>query len=304
MDNTTDQTAAPSALDKVAAALAELGQETAAAIAQRAGVGYSTATKRLRTLEETGQAEPFRADDGRTLWRHLTNAATSTDSDNPPATTTDASSDPPPAPTPTPDANEAQRSDEAPAPAEEMGAVAAGPDDKSTSVPPDARRPTPDSDAAESPSQNPPPQAVSTTSEPTASEAEGDASTPADAEAPVAVDTTGEAAPALRPDPAGSDHSTVPSNPAEDPSASRGEKPRRPKGSLRGAIRDVLEAHPEQPFKTSQLCKAIDQANEGSGSAKASAGAVFNAVHKLIADGVAVQVVEKPAAFQLAPETN
>ncbi|MEU4165245.1 MarR family transcriptional regulator, partial [Actinoplanes sp. NPDC026670] len=93
-------------------------------------------------------------------------------------------------------------------------------------------------------------------------------------------------------------------SPAEAPSASTGGKPRRSKGSLRGAILDVLEAHPDQPFKTSQLCKAIDQANEDTGSAKASAGAVVNAVHKLVTDGVAVQVVEKPATFQLAPETN
>jgi hypothetical protein len=86
--------------------------------------------------------------------------------------------------------------------------------------------------------------------------------------------------------------------------APTGGKPRRSKGTLRGAIRDVLEAHPGQPLRTSQLCKAIDAANEGSGTAKASAGAVVNAVHKLVADGVDVQVVERPAAFQLAAKTD
>ncbi|MEV6377658.1 MarR family transcriptional regulator [Micromonospora musae] len=305
MDNTPDQTATPSALDKVAAALAALGQDTAAAIARRAGVGYSTATKRLRTLEEAGQAEPFRADDGRTLWRHLANAATSTDSDDPPATTTDARRDPPHAPAPTDDADEAQRPDETPAAADEtVTAVAARPDDDSTGTQPDAApRPTPDGDVDRSAPQDPPPQADNVRGEPTATEAEGDEASPADAEAPVAVDTSGQAHPALGPGPASSAGSTS-RDAAEAPGGSNGGMPRRSKGSLRGAILDVLEAHPDQPFKTSQLCRAIDQANEGSGSAKASAGAVVNAVHKLVADGVAVQVVEKPATFQLAPTTN
>ncbi|MEV0005649.1 MarR family transcriptional regulator [Micromonospora sp. NPDC050980] len=304
MDHTTDQTPAPSALDKVAAALAELGRETAAAIAQRAGVGYSTATKRLRKLEEDGQAEPFRAADGRTLWRHTATAAASTDSGDPPATTTDASGDPPHAPAPTDDdAGEAQRPDEPPAPAQETGAaVAAEPDDGSTSIQPDdVHPPTPDSDADRPTPQDQPRQADSGLSEATATDAE---STPADAEAPVAADTSGEADSEPSTDPEGSDGSTRPSSPAEAASASGGEKPRRSKGSLRGAILDVLEAHPDQPFKTSQLCKAIDQANDGSGSAKASAGAVVNALHKLVADHLAVQVVEKPAAFQLAPKTD
>ncbi|WLS43240.1 MarR family transcriptional regulator [Micromonospora profundi] len=308
MDNTTDQTGVPSALDKVASALAALGQDTAAAIAQRAGVGYSTATKRLRTLEEAGQAEPLRADDGRTLWRHVANAATSTDSDDPPATTTDARRDPPHAPAPTDDdAHEAQGPDEAaPSPDEETGtAVAARPDDESTGTQPDdARRPAPDGDADVSALQDSPTPTDSVTSEATTRESEGDEAFPADAGDPAAVDTDGEADSQPSPDPAGSNDSVAPSSPAEAPSASSGGKPRRSKGSLRGAIRDVLEAHPDQPFTTSQLCKAIDQANEGTDSAKASAGAVVNAVHKLVTDGVAVQVVEKPATFQLTPTTN
>ncbi|SCL26100.1 hypothetical protein GA0070616_3239 [Micromonospora nigra] len=306
MDNTTDQTVAPSALDKVAAALAELGQDTAAAIAQRAGVGYSTATKRLRALEEAGQAVPFRADDGRTLWRHARNAATSTDSVDPPATT-DTGDDPSHPPAPTPDnPDEAQGSDETPAAAEQAGsAVAAGPDDESTAVQPDgARRPAPDSAVVRPTPQDPPPPADSTPSAPTTTDAEGDEPSPVDAAQSAAVATSGEADSQPNPDPAGSSDSTAPSSPAEAANASGDGKPRRAKGSLRGAVLDVLEAHPDQPFRTSQLCKAVDRANEGTGSAKASAGAVVNAVHKLVADGVAVQVVEKPATFQLAPRTN
>ncbi|MGC4864687.1 MarR family transcriptional regulator [Micromonospora sp. DT53] len=305
MDNPTDQTAAPSALDKVAAALAALGQDTAAAIAQRAGVGYSTATKRLRTLAEAGQAESLRADDGRTLWRHLPNTTTSTDSGDPQATTTDARRDPPSAVTDD-DADEAHGPDGAPGPAEEANtAMAARPDDESTSLQPDdERRPTPDGYAGRPALQDPPAKPDRVPDAPTTRQAEAGEASPADAENPGAADASGQAESAPNLDPAGSDEPAAPSSPSDAASASGGGKPRRSKGSLRGAILDVLEAHPGQPFKTSELCKAIDQANEGTDSAKASAGAVVNAVHKLVTDGVAVQVAEKPATFQLAPATT
>ncbi|MEU5931102.1 MarR family transcriptional regulator [Micromonospora sp. NPDC047187] len=303
MDKTTDQTGVPSALDKVAAALAALGQDTAAAIAQRAGVGYSTATKRLRTLAEAGQAEPLRADDGRTLWRHLPNPATNTDSGDPPATTTDARRDPPPALT-NDNGDEAHAPDEAPGPAEAANtAMAASPDDESTSLQPDGGRPpAPDSDVSRPALQDPPAKPDHVPDAPTTTEASE--ASPADAENPPAADASGQTEPGPSLDPTDSDEPIAPSRPSEAPSASGGGKPRRSKGSLRGAILDVLEAHPGQPFKTSELCKAIDQANEGTDSAKASAGAVVNAVHKLVADGVAVQVAERPATFQLAPATT
>ncbi|WP_328372772.1 MarR family transcriptional regulator [Micromonospora zamorensis] len=301
MDNTTDQTGVPSALDKVAAALAALGQDTAAAIAQRAGVGYSTATKRLRTLAEAGQAESLRADDGRTLWRHLPNTAPSRDSDDPQATT----SDPSPAVTDD-DADEAHGPDEAPgSPDEAKTAPVARPDDKSTSLRPDAeRRPAPDSDVGRPALQDPPTQPDNVPDAPATTQAEAGEAAPADAENPAAADASGQAEPGPSLAPASSDDTVASSSPSEAPSASGSEKPRRSKGSLRGAILDVLEAHPGQPFKTSQLCRAIDQANEGTDSAKASAGAVVNAVHKLVTDGVAVQVAEKPATFQLATAIN
>lgn len=64
---------------------------------------------------------------------------------------------------------------------------------------------------------------------------------------------------------------------------------------------DVLEAHPDRAYKTSELCKLIDAANAGTDAKKASAGAVNNALFKLVAAGKAVQTVDKPATFQLAP---
>jgi DNA-binding MarR family transcriptional regulator len=80
--------------------------------------------------------------------------------------------------------------------------------------------------------------------------------------------------------------------------------PRRTSGSLRGAILDILHEHPGQQYKTGELCKLIDRANAGTNTARASAGAVHNAVVKLVGDGHAVQTVEKPATFALAPTTG
>jgi DNA-binding MarR family transcriptional regulator len=79
---------------------------------------------------------------------------------------------------------------------------------------------------------------------------------------------------------------------------------RRAKGSLRGAVLDILEAHPDRAYRTGELCKLIDAANAGVGGAKASAGAVANAVTKLVADGKAVQTLDRPATYQLAPASS
>ncbi|QOC89701.1 MarR family transcriptional regulator [Micromonospora craniellae] len=306
-----EQTTMPT-LDKVAAALAELGQETAAAIAARAGVGYSTATKKLRVLEEAGQAEPYRADDGRTLWRPAPSTAGSTDGDDASASTPDAELRDAPAPPiaedggreqadePSTPAQNTTGQDDPSAPAEDTTEpdepTADQPDDGPASTDDDTDRPTP---------HDPPGQPDDSPTEPTpAAEPQENRDEPAEAgsvsDSVVAtVDETDVADP-----PASTDDSASASAPAEDPNASTDGSPRRSKGTLRGAILDVLEAHPDQQFKTSELCQAIDRANEGSGSAKASAGAVVNAVHKLVADNRAIQVVERPAAFQLAPKTD
>ncbi|MEU6022604.1 MarR family transcriptional regulator [Micromonospora sp. NPDC047134] len=299
-NNTPEQATTASALDKVAAALATLGEETAAAIATQAGVGYSTATKRLRVLEEAGQAEPFRADDGRTLWRHLTNTTSSTDSDDRPA----ADTNPPHPQAPDSGADDApERPEEPPAPPQDAGATAAvGQGDETAGAQPDdGHPPASDNDADQPTSQNPPDNTVEDVpTEPAEVGSEGDdTATPAAEDDAVAVEADSDHVP----QPTAAGHPAPAGGPAEVPPASSG-KPRRPKGSLRGAILDVLEAHPGQSFKTSQLCLAVDTANEGSGAAKASAGAVVNAVHKLVAAGVAVQVAEKPATFRLAARTD
>ncbi|MET7970885.1 MarR family transcriptional regulator [Micromonospora sp. NPDC005305] len=85
-DMHTESPPAHSAI-QVLAALAELGQATAAEVAKHAGLGYSTTTPKLRAWEGSGQAERVRTVDGRTLWR-LTDAgraATATTATPPPA---------------------------------------------------------------------------------------------------------------------------------------------------------------------------------------------------------------------------
>ncbi|WP_431893272.1 hypothetical protein [Micromonospora haikouensis] len=303
MDNEPEQNTNPTALDKVTAALAALGQDTAAAIAQRAGVGYSTATKRLRLLEEAGQAETFRADDGRTLWRQP--ASTAGGSGDTPASTTDA-------PPHTPDPDTPHENPEQPggttAPEPDADTTAAvEPEEGSTGNPPDeVRRPAPEVAADPPAPQDPSSRTGGDQSDAVATDPAGESGEPV---TPVSIVNStaveaGEAEPGHDPDPTSAHDHQPAGGQAEDPGTAVGAQARRSKGTLRGAIRDVLEAHPDRTFKTSQLCKAIDEANEGSGSAKASAGAVVNAVHKLVAAGIAVQVADRPATFQLAPTTD
>ncbi|GGK31376.1 hypothetical protein GCM10010124_25150 [Pilimelia terevasa] len=73
--------------------------------------------------------------------------------------------------------------------------------------------------------------------------------------------------------------------------------PKRPKGALRGDVLAVLQADPDTAFKVSQICKHLDTVNDGS-RAKASAGAVANALDKLVGDGSARRHDGKPATYQ------
>ncbi|MEV0811350.1 MarR family transcriptional regulator [Micromonospora sp. NPDC050200] len=270
---------------KVLAALAELGEATAAAVAEHAGLGYSTTTPKLRAWEGSGQVERFRTGDGRTLWR-LTDSGRA-------ATATAGA----PHPTATPEGPQAtagpvgtdeqsQASDGSPSaavadvpPPASGGASPRSHPDQHAPVAPDPAEPTEPAELTE------PNQEVEA---PTVA-----ASTPvADAD----QDASGEPTPADgRPDAEAAD---------APPDGSRPGTARRIGGSLRGAVLDILEAHPDRAYKTGELTKLIDAANAGTGAAKASAGAVANAATKLVADGKAVQTVDRPATFQLAPATG
>ena len=74
------------------------------------------------------------------------------------------------------------------------------------------------------------------------------------------------------------------------------EQPRRPKGHLRAAVLAVLTGAPEQAFKVSEVCKAIDAANTDGSANKAGAGAVANALDKLITSGDVVRVEDATVA--------
>ncbi|MEO3780482.1 MarR family transcriptional regulator [Micromonospora sp. B11E3] len=263
------------AMFKVLAALGALGEATAAAVADKAGLGYSTATAKLRAWEQTGQAERLRTDDNRAVWRltdtgratvgadQATPTAHDTNTDvlpEEPAQVTSGTSDDDPA--------EAAATTEPPEgrPAQEPESPAHGEPSTSgsgTATPPEAS-PSLDGDDERTPSTD------GTIQRPAA--ASGDSGPGADADPGTETTSTGRS--------------------------------RRAKGSLRGAVLDILEAHPDRAYRTSELCKLIDAANAGTDAKKASAGAVNNALIKLVADGKAVQTVERPATFQLAPTTG
>ncbi|WP_428962984.1 single stranded DNA-binding domain-containing protein [Micromonospora fluostatini] len=246
MTDTPDEGAPAHSMFKVLAALAELGEATAAAVAERAGLGYSTTTPKLRAWEESGQAERFRTGDARTLWR-LTDAGRAT-----------------------------------------TGAPRPDPQPESPAGPPSASEHDPAGD------DSPP---ASTAAAPpadgdTTSQGQPDPQTPAEPAEGNSDTSTGT--------------TVTPDSPDSDatPDGDRPVPARRSGGSLRAAVLDILEAHPDRQYRTGELCKLIDAANEGTGAAKASAGAVANAATKLVAAGHAVQTVDRPATYQLAPTSG
>ncbi|MEU8299713.1 MarR family transcriptional regulator [Micromonospora sp. NPDC048909] len=254
---------------KVLAALGELGEATASAVAERTGLGYSTTTAKLRAWEQTGQTEKLPADGNRTVWRLTATGRTTTATSGPP---------------PSPDAvDDAAAGEPAPSTSDPGVPVDAGPaldQDGERSVPPvepaDDEIPGPTSDASAAPSTS-----------------RGDGEQPPPAQA----DHDGrQADTATGGTEAAADAGPVSEIPSEDG--------RRAKGSLRAAVLDILEAHPDRQYKTGELSKLIDAANAGTSAKKASAGAVHNAAVKLVAAGTAVQTVERPATFQLAPAAD
>lgn len=275
MTDPNEQNAPVHSAFKVLAALAELGETTAAAIAEHAGLGYSTTTPKLRAWEGSGQAERFRTSDGRTLWRLTDSGRAATATPHAPT-----APEKPHAPA-DPGINEQNPADDGPPPT-------AAPDAAQQANGSASPLPHPD----QQPQAAPEPTELSKRSE-------------AEAEAPAVAASTSIA-------PAGQDAPGEPTSAPGQPDAetadvpAQGSRPgtgRRTGGSLRGAVLDILEAHPDRAYKTSELCRLIDAANAGTGAAKASPGAVANAATKLAAAGTAVQTVERPATFQLAPAT-
>ncbi|WP_433281736.1 MarR family transcriptional regulator [Micromonospora sp. CA-244673] len=261
----------------VLAALSELGEATATAVAEHAGLGYSTATAKLRAWEKTGQAERFRSDDNRAMWRLTDTGRTTTATppstqeaaDTPCSGTPVATSDTATPTDPLGSPGVPQRDSEPPVPAEQdtdeasPALASAG----GAPAPLDTVTSSSGGDEQRSPSEEAGHDRQQSDAAPDDAEAEGEGGSNADPQGQATATGNG----------------------------------RRVKGSLRGAVLDILEAHPDRQYKTSELCKLIDAANAGSGARKASQGAVFNAAIKLVAAGALVQTVERPATFQLAP---
>jgi len=283
--DTTDTT-----VEAVAAAIGRLttdsegGGATAADIAAAAHVAYSTTNKKLRALRDAGRATSSEGPDKRTRWR-LTTAA--------PADTLGGLA--PQAPDPAVDAR--TEPDPHPAPA----AAATADSDPQTAS---ADEPVDDGSASADPLPGPT-QATNADTD-RSGEAEP-AAAPADP--PGIADSGG-------PDPAGDADADDAARPATGRAARSGRAAagpagsddasagtlRRPSGSLRGAILDVLEADPGRQYKVGELCKLIDRASEGSGYVNVGAGAVFNAVVKLVGEHRVMQTVDKPATFQIAAQ--
>ena len=265
----------------VLAALSELGEATATAVAEHAGLGYSTATAKLRAWEKTGQAERFRSDDNRAMWR-LTDTGRTTTATPP---STQEAADTPPSGTPVATSDTAT-------PTDRLGAPGVPERDGESPVPADQDTDEASPALASTGGAPAPPDTVTSSSggdeqRPPSEEAGHDRQQSDAAPDDTMADAEGDGEGGSNADPQG--QATATGN------------GRRVKGSLRGAVLDILEAHPDRQYKTSELCKLIDAANSGSDAKKASQGAVYNAAIKLVAAGALVQTVERPATFQLAP---
>ncbi|MCE7009922.1 MarR family transcriptional regulator [Kibdelosporangium philippinense] len=80
-----------------------------------------------------------------------------------------------------------------------------------------------------------------------------------------------------------------------EPDDSAGEAPskqlRLPPGGLRGLVEDWLRDHPTEEFSPNKIGKELTR----------SAGAVHNALEKLVHDGYAVRTSDRPKRYTLAP---
>lgn len=265
---TEPRTTAPvdATTEAVAAAIGRLTADsddgaTAAEIAAAAHVAYSTTNKKLRALRDAGRAISSEGPDKRTRWQ-LTIAAPTDTIGGPTPQATDPAVD---------EATEPDRPDDA-----EPAAATADSEPQATAP---ADEPVDGAASADPPPE--PAQATDAAAEP---DPPGEADPDEDTTRPVTRRAAGGGRAAAQS--ASGDEAAAPL--------------RRPSGSLRGAILDVLEADPGRQYKVGELCKLIDKASEGSGYVNVGQGAVFNAVVKLVGEHRAVQTVDKPATFQLA----
>jgi hypothetical protein len=259
---------------RVLTAIADLGEATAAAIAQHAELGYSTVTPKLRAWETSGHAEKYRhAATSQTLWR-LTAAgrATTGVTDDEIALHAADGSMAPAVPADSPPAD----IDAAPSHsgADRHDDVEGADGDDAEDVGPEVGEPDADIAAAEP------------------------APTPSDADAdPLPADAT-----AAADDADATPHDDANTSAAPEPAAVA--KRKRPAGALEASVLDILRNRPDETFKVNDLRKLVDKADEGTGYSAASAGAVSNALTKLTGTGDVDTVEAKHATYQAAPASD
>ena len=261
----TDTTSPPSAHSaiRVLTAIAELGTGTAAAIAEHAGLAYTTVTPKLRAWEDSGNAERYQDPHTKLiLWRLTAAGRVATATGDEPAALE-------------------QQND----PAVQPGPPLEEPPGPQTLAPQGASAP----DAADHNSEP---------SHETAPADGRDAAEPAAMAEDDNGDETHEAAAEPAPDVQADPDDDVPdAGKAEEVTTKR-----RPKGALEATLRHVVHAHPDEAMKVDRLRKLIDIADAGKGYGPASAGAVANAANKLAGRAEIVEVAAEHATYQAAPD--
>ncbi|WBB93397.1 MarR family transcriptional regulator [Verrucosispora sp. WMMC514] len=314
-----DSTTNPSTLERVLTALAERGPATAASIAASVGIAYPTTTPKLRELESAGYAERIRTEQRTTLWQVTDTGATAA------AAVADGSRNPPaPPPDDDPAADEPPRGGGPPeqdlqpttaAPTEDHQPPDQHTDDTTaphhqTSTPPQQQAVVPAVTIEQTPEQQaePGPEAPPARDSRSASPPEGAAASsdagedqPGDEPGPDDRASVSEATSpthVAHPQPAQANQSAD-STPQRDGRRTSA-RPRRRKGELRDQVQQLLRRHPDSAYKIAEICKLINQAHDGGDVNKASAGAVANALDKLVIAGTVTRLDTTVATYQAA----
>jgi hypothetical protein len=256
----------PDPLAALTAAMADLGEATAAAIAEHTGLAYSTITARLRALETGGRARRRTAAGG-TRWRLTDTAAARTaqagtrngrtrngSTGNGRTTATAGAARP-----------DVTNADTGKAGVRKASAGKSASTKAGTAKAGTAKAGTAKASAPKASAGN-------------AGEGNGGAGTKTARSARTDGRRGGQAA-------AG----TAAGGQAGGSGGGGSAQARRGKGVLRAEVLALLQAHPDRAYKVGEVARLLDGA---------SAGAVANALHKLTHDGSVAQAEQTPATFQ------
>ncbi|MFC5004415.1 winged helix-turn-helix domain-containing protein [Dactylosporangium cerinum] len=301
---------------RIVLALAELGPQSAGNLATHLGIAYPTVTPKLRKLNAAGVAESAKADNRQTVWK-LTGdgqalavvlAAQANAADAEPAgaaATSTSAVTPPPADLERHAGQEVGQhtrtelaAGAAVTDAPDMPTQDADPDGGERSDPDDSATIALDADGTEHEHDltSTADDVLGTADELTAADPQ-----PATADGPDAL-AVGDTETATNPGTSNNNTVTSVGGTGGEAATASSDSPRparRAAGDLDRSILRILQAHPERVYKVGQLCKLINNAEEGTGLPKASGGAVVLAAQRLVARSQAVLAVEKPTSFQL-----